>query len=82
MLSRDSFTTDGAHERYLRDYFAAHAPRDYASTLFARVEQCEELLGLPRGKYDARIHWPAVESIARYKFADAMIRARESGGAS
>lgn len=68
----------------LRDYFAAHAPRqtphDGSDTNWsARISEACEELGIDRDEHmnDPQAFWSKVEAARRYAYADAMLRARE-----
>jgi hypothetical protein len=65
----------------LRDYFAAHAPKqvpDDATSAYLWAERCG--VATPDGVSDMlawSMFWTACESVLRYRHADAMLKARE-----
>lgn len=61
----------------LRDYFAAHAPMQFSSY---DIERVAALAGLqaPKTIEDEREFYPMAEAILRYRYADAMLKAREA----
>lgn len=63
----------------LRDYFAAKAMAVAAEAEADRtIGDTEKQLGLKRGAYDYDTHWPVLVARAAYRFADAMLEARNA----
>lgn len=62
----------------IRDYFAAHAPKDLIDSLTgSSVGDVTRFLGLPDDAgYRMSVHYPMAEAKARYIYADAMLKAR------
>ena len=73
-------TSHGTWGMSLRDYFAAHAPADVTDHFATTRGETEKLVGVEPGKYDYMIHSAQFDAICRYKWADAMIKARTGGG--
>ena len=68
----------GAAGMTLRDYFAAHAPKEVRDLDGWKVSDCAEALGLPEGvAYNWLKHYIPLIAKLSYEYADAMLKARE-----
>ncbi len=75
---------DGNHYTYqedgmtLRDYFAAHAPREAINAISGTsIEDAAKFIGVTVEEYNYRKHAHLVDAKARYIYADAMLMARQ-----
>ena len=68
----------GSNGMTLRDYFAAHAPKEMYDLEGWAACDCEEVLGLPEGvAYNWRKHYIPLLAKRSYEYADAMLKARK-----